>query len=37
MKNIFRFDDKERRDMKAEIEKEIASGEVDPDKHEDES
>ena len=37
MKNIFRFDDKERRDMKAEIEKEIASGEVDPDKHEDEN
>ena len=37
MKNIFRFDDKEREAMKKEIEKEIASGEVDPDKHEDDN
>ena len=37
MKNIFRFDDKERAAMKKEIEKEIASGEVDPDKHEDDN
>lgn len=33
MKNIFRFDEKEREAMKAEIKKEIDSGEVDPDQH----
>ena len=36
MKNIFRFDDRERAAMKKEIEKEVDSGEVDPHAHEDE-
>jgi hypothetical protein len=35
MKNIFRFDDKQRASMKKEIEKEVNSGEVDPHQHED--
>ena len=32
MKNIFRFDEKERADMKLEVDKEIEDGDVDPDK-----
>ena len=32
MKNIFRFDEKERADMKLEVDKEIENGDVDPDK-----
>lgn len=35
MRQIFRFDEKEREAMKKEISAEISSGEVDPDKHED--
>jgi len=37
MRQIFKFDEKEREAMKKEIDDEVASGEVDPDKHEDNS